>query len=129
MKRLKRAIALPLVALLLFGCDGGGPGEFDRMVTGIVGGGGGGASRAIPQQAPATNVPATGASKMLQNPDAAGVEDGIEVRADSLTEANNQCQAQAERLTNSTAVVSCLGCRIRTMTTGKYVCTLKTEWL
>jgi hypothetical protein len=51
-------LVMPFPLLSLAGCDSGGPGEFDRMITGIAGGGGGAASRAVPQQAPA-NLPAT----------------------------------------------------------------------
>jgi hypothetical protein len=119
MRHLRIAIAL---AWLLAGCNDFSPDRQPGFTLPELG-------EMLRPTHTAPNVPATGASKIMQDPSAEGTEDGIEVRAGNITEANSRCQEQADRLTNRSAVVTCLGCRVRTLTTDKYICTLKTEWL
>jgi hypothetical protein len=64
---------------------------------------------------------------MLQNPDGQFEDQGIEVKANNKTEAENICQQIAQRRSDEWTVVSCLGCRMLTKTTGKFICTLRIE--
>lgn len=80
-----RVLKSALWLLLLTGCSdfSDGPGSFDRAVTGILSGGGG--SRAVPQQAPAQQLPGT-----------AGVMAIEQVQRGAVTAAD--CQRHLSRL-------------------------------
>jgi hypothetical protein len=64
---------------------------------------------------------------MLQNQDGQIEDQGIEVKAKNKTEAENLCQQIANQRSDEWTVVTCLGCRMLTKTTGKFICTLRIE--
>lgn len=99
---MRRIIAIALLFLPLAGC---GDGEFGRMFAPVVPGGGGGsysapAPQAIPRSAPGYSggqLPATGASKMLTDPEAREESTSEYVYAYSETDARNICENIATR--------------------------------
>jgi hypothetical protein len=109
-----------LLTLSLAACVPTGEGEW-RLLP--VGGG-----EAPPAQSSQPSKPiAPGADRMLQDPEEDIRDDGVEVVADTQQKAENKCQRIAQNLSGQDAVVTCLGCRPRTKTTGKFICTLRTE--
>lgn len=119
---MRRVLALGAL-LLLTGCafEGEKFGPLPSDIAPLFGGG------SVPARAPAPHVPATGASKMLQDPEGQLQDNGIEVVAGSQTQAENLCQDIAAARSDAQTIVTCLGCRMRTKTTGKFVCTIRTE--
>lgn len=128
-------LAIVLLVLPLAACNDGFS-EMDwRYLPGAGGAGGSGGS--VPAPAPAQPAPgysngqplAPGADRMpmLQDPEGNLQDNGIEVKANSQQEAENLCQDIAASQSDPWTIVKCLGCRLRTMTTGKYICTLRTE--
>ncbi|MBW4581804.1 MAG: hypothetical protein KME42_19730 [Tildeniella nuda ZEHNDER 1965/U140] len=92
MKRL--FIVLGLLSLTLTACgDGSGEGQMWSEITRNVGGAAG-ASKA------ASQAPATGAAKMLEDPDAETVNDSEEVWATTQEEAERRCAEIAAQRTN-----------------------------
>lgn len=64
---------------------------------------------------------------ILQDPEENLEDNAIEVVATSGTQAQNRCDDLALRRSDSQTIVTCLGCRMRTKTTNKFVCTLRIE--
>lgn len=64
---------------------------------------------------------------MLQDPEENLEDNAIEVVATSATQAQNRCNDIALQRSDSQTIVSCLGCRMRTKTTNKFICTLRIE--
>lgn len=65
--------------------------------------------------------------KMLQDPEENIQDNAIEVVAENDTQAQNKCEQIAAQRSDQATIVQCLGCRKRTKTTGKYICTLRIE--
>jgi len=86
------------------------------------GGNSGGNSGSYTAPAPAKNL-----VPMMQDPEGNLEDSGIEFVAANETEALNKCQKQATSLSSADTIVSCLGCRKRTKTTNKFICTMRTE--
>lgn len=63
---------------------------------------------------------------MLQDPDQFE-DDAIEVTAQDEAEAQRKGERIAALRSDAQTIVKCLGCRRRTRTTGKYICTLRIE--
>ena len=63
---------------------------------------------------------------MLQDPDQFE-DDAIEVTAQNEAEALRKGEQIAALRSDAQTIVKCLGCRRRTRTTGKYICTLRIE--
>jgi hypothetical protein len=63
---------------------------------------------------------------MLQDPDQFE-DDAIEVTAQNEAEAQQKGERIAALRSDAQTIVKCLGCRRRTRTTGKYICTLRIE--
>lgn len=63
---------------------------------------------------------------MLQDPENFE-DDAIEITAKDDTEARRKGERIAALRSDAQTIVKCLGCRRRTRTTGKYVCTLRIE--
>lgn len=125
---MKRSLlVVSLLLLPLIGCSSEGEkfGPLPSDIAPLFGGGGGSTA---PAPAPA-QVPATGAAKMLQNPEGQLEQGAIEVVASNATEAMNRCLDAVAPLNDAQTIVTCLGCRMRTLTTGKYICTTQTEYV
>ena len=82
----------------------------------------GGNSGSYTAPAPAKNL-----APMMQDPQGNLEDSGIEFVAQNEPEALNKCQRQAASLSSADTIVSCLGCRRRTTTTNKFICTMRTE--
>ncbi|MBW4621192.1 MAG: hypothetical protein KME17_17770 [Cyanosarcina radialis HA8281-LM2] len=63
---------------------------------------------------------------MLQDPDNFE-DDAIEITANNDAEAQRKGERLADLRSDAQTIVKCLGCRRRTKTTGKYICTLRIE--
>jgi hypothetical protein len=63
---------------------------------------------------------------MLQDPENFE-DDAIEVTAQDEAEALRKGERIAALRSDAQTIVTCLGCRKRTKTTGRYVCTLRIE--
>jgi hypothetical protein len=111
---------LAILALLLAGCE---PSELRFAPIAPIGGGG---SSAPAPARPAATPLAPGAHRMMQDPEAQE-DSGIQVIASSTTQANNRCEEIARNLSDRQTIVTCLGCRQRTKTNNKYICTIRTE--
>jgi hypothetical protein len=98
--------------------------ECDRQMLPIPAGGGSAPSQPMQQQPIA---PGADRMPMLQDPEENLEDNAIEVRATSITQAENICADIAAQRSDVQTVVSCLGCRMRTKTTGKFICTLRIE--
>lgn len=97
---MRRHLLLSLCLLMTLTACGDGPGEFDRMITGIGGAGNGGGGSAPPpaQPAPAPaqpDLPGTAATKMLTDPEAEGGQDSDYVWASSPEQAQHMCERMA----------------------------------
>jgi hypothetical protein len=64
---------------------------------------------------------------MMQDEEGQFEDQGIEVKASNKTEAENVCKDIANYRSDEWTVVTCLGCRMLTKTTGKFICTLRIE--
>jgi hypothetical protein len=64
---------------------------------------------------------------MLQDPDGQFEDHAIEIKADNKIKAENICQELATRQSDAFTIVKCLGCTARTLTTGKFICTMRVE--
>jgi hypothetical protein len=111
---------LLVLAFFLVGCE---PSE---MYPAGAGAGVAGSSGSGSYSTPAKTVP-TPPAPMLQDPEGNLQDSGIEFVAQNETEALNKCQQEAASLSSADTIVSCLGCRIRTKTTNKFICTMRTE--
>jgi len=110
-----------LVLLPLFAME-----ECNRpMVPVPVGGGGYAPSQPSYQASPI--APGADRMPMLQDPEANLEDNAIEVIATSGTQAQNRCEDIAAQRSDSQTIVSCVGCRMRTKTTNKFICTLRIE--
>ncbi len=83
-------------------------------------------SRSAPQPAPMA-PPATNQHPMIQDPEGNLEDIGIEVKAESEAHARTQCENQAKMRSDNYTIATCLGCKKRTKTTGKYMCTIRIE--
>jgi len=101
--------------------------ECDRQMLPIPAGGGGGSAPSQPMQQQQPIAPGADRMPMLQDPEENLEDNAIEVRATSITQAENICADIAAQRSDAQTVVSCLGCRMRTKTTGKFICTLRIE--
>jgi hypothetical protein len=63
---------------------------------------------------------------MLQDPENFE-DDAIEIMAENDAEAQHKGEQLATLRSDAQTIVKCLGCRRRTKTTGKYICTLRIE--
>jgi hypothetical protein len=108
------------IAVLLVGCE---PSELHPVP--VFGGGSSGGSYSAPAARPLPAAPPN--QQMLQDPEGNLEDNGIEVVADNDTQARNQCEDIAASRSDPWTIVTCQGCRLRTKTTGKYICTLRTE--
>ena len=72
-------------------------------------------------------APAQNLAPMLQDPEGNLEDSGIEFVAANQDEAMSKCQKYATSISGSETIVSCLGCRKRTKTTNKFICTMRTE--
>lgn len=113
-----------VLMLSLTSCE---PSEMYPVPLGAGAGSGGNAgSHSAPIQQPAP-VQSLAPLPMLQDPEGNLEDNGIEFVAQNETEAMNKCQQRAGTLSSADTIVSCLGCRRRTKTTNKFICTLRTE--
>ncbi len=120
-ERRQRLLSVAVAAMLpLFTME-----ECDRQMLPIPAGGGGYAPSQPMQQQPI--APGADRMPMLQDPEENLEDNAIEVRATSITQAENICADIAAQRSDVQTVVSCLGCRMRTKTTGKFICTLRIE--
>ena len=74
-----------------------------------------------------TNTAPKNLAPMLQDPEGNLEDSGIEFVAANQDEAMSKCQKYATSISGSETIASCLGCRKRTKTTNKFICTMRTE--
>jgi len=72
-------------------------------------------------------APAKNLAPMMQDPEGNLEDSGIEFIAANQDEAMSKCQRYAASISGSETIASCLGCRKRTKTTNKFICTMRTE--
>jgi len=65
--------------------------------------------------------------RMMQDPEENLTDDTIEVKATVKDQAERECERLASQRSEGSTIVKCLGCTIRTRTTGKYLCTFRIE--
>lgn len=116
-----KRLLIAALAIALVGCE---PSELRPIPFPAAGGGG---TAPPPARTQPGQPIAPGADRMLQDPEGELSDGAIEVVASSVTQAENICADIAARRSDQTTIVQCLGCRKRTKTTGKYICTLRTE--
>jgi hypothetical protein len=119
---MKRLLSVAIAALLpLFAME-----ECNRPMVPVPVGGGGYAPSQPSYQAPPI-APGADRMPMLQDPEENLEDNAIEVIATSATQAQNRCEDIAAQRSDSQTIVTCLGCRMRTKTTDKHICTLRIE--
>lgn len=87
----------------------------------------GGGGYSVPSRSAPMAPPVPNHYPMIQDPEGNLEDIGIEVKAESEAHARTQCENQAKMRSDNYTIATCLGCKKRTKTTGKYMCTIRIE--